>query len=53
MPKDPIIDEIRKFREKHAAKFGFDPMRIVRDAHRREKQSGHKVVPPPSKRRKA
>lgn len=41
---DPIVEEIHKTRQEHAAKFGYDLRAIVRDYQRRQKLSGKKVV---------
>jgi len=41
---DPIVEEIHKTRQEHAAKFGFDLRAIVRDYQRRQKLSGKKIV---------
>ena len=42
--KDAIVVEVRRAREKHAAKFKFDLKAIVEDAKQRQWQSGHRVV---------
>ena len=42
--QEGIVDEVRRDREKHAAKFKFDLKAIVEDAKRRQWQSGRKVV---------
>ncbi|MEI8375827.1 MAG: hypothetical protein WCJ35_23640 [Planctomycetota bacterium] len=44
MPNDPIVDEVRKFRDQHAAKFGYDLRAIAEDARKREQQCGRQVV---------
>jgi hypothetical protein len=44
MPNDPIVDEVRKFRDQRAAKFGYDLRAIAEDAKKREQQSGRQVV---------
>ena len=44
---DPIIEEIRKVREAHAASFDYDVKRIVLDFQEQEKQSNRKIVSPP------
>jgi len=46
MPRntDPIIDEIRRLRDAHAAKFNYDVREIAKDWQRRERESGRKVV---------
>src|SRR5258708_1879808 len=42
--KDPIVEEVRRAREQHAAKFQFDLKKIIAGARRRERASGRKVV---------
>jgi hypothetical protein len=41
---DPIVDEIRRFRDAHAARFNYDLDAIVRDLQEKQKQSGRKYV---------
>ena len=41
---DPIVDEIRRIRERRAAEFDFDLGAIIEDAKKREAQSSGKVV---------
>lgn len=54
MSKDHIVDEVRRAREEQAAKFAFDVKAILMAAKKRQRRSGHKVVPPlPKKRRSA
>ena len=50
MWKDPIVEEVRKIREKHAAKFNYDLDAICRDLKEQERKSGRKVVSLPAKR---
>ena len=50
MWNDPIVDEVRKVREEHAARFDYDLKRIFQDIQEREEKSGHKVVSLPPKR---
>lgn len=50
MWKDPIVEEVRKIREKHAAKFNYDLTAICRDLKEQERKSGRKVVSLPAKR---
>lgn len=38
------VDEVRRAREKHAAKFKFDLKAIVEDAKQRQWQSGHQAL---------
>lgn len=42
--KDPIVEEVRKAREDHAAEFGHDMSAICADLKRIERNCGHKVV---------
>ncbi len=44
MWKDPIVEEIRRIRDAHAAKFGYDLRAIFEDLKRQERESGHEVV---------
>ena len=44
MYRDPIIDEIHKYREEHAAKFNYDIRKIVEYYMNRQKQSNKKIV---------
>ena len=41
--KDPIIGEIRKIRDAHAAKFQFDLHAICEDLRKKEKACGHTI----------
>lgn len=49
MKKDPIIEEIRKAREQHAAKFNYDLDSIIKDLKKKQKQEKRKVVSLPAK----
>ena len=44
MWKDPIVEEIHKIREEHAARFNYDPVAIYKDLKRLEQESGRKTV---------
>ena len=44
MRPDPIVDEVRKVREAHAARFKYDLAAICADLKKKEKDSGHPVV---------
>ena len=44
MREDSIIEEVRKYRDEHAAKFGYDIRAIAEDARKRQQESGRKVV---------
>jgi len=41
---DPIVDEVRRVRDAHAARFNYDLDAIFRDIKEREKKSGLKFV---------
>lgn len=41
---DPIVDEVRRIRDAHAAKFNYDLKAIFRDIKEQEKRSGRKYV---------
>jgi xylose isomerase len=41
---DPIVDEVRRVRDAHAARFNYDLDAIFRDIKEREKQSGLKFI---------
>jgi hypothetical protein len=41
---DPIVDEVRRVRDAHAAKFNYNPDAIFRDIKEKEKRSGRKYV---------
>jgi predicted nucleic acid-binding protein len=42
--KDPIVEEVRKYRQAHAAKFNYDVDAIARDIREREKASKRRFV---------
>lgn len=44
MYRDPIVEEIHKYRQEHAAKFNYDLNAIAADVKSREKESGHPLV---------
>ncbi|MFH1114390.1 MAG: hypothetical protein V1792_10755 [Pseudomonadota bacterium] len=50
---DPIVEEVRKVREEHAARFGYDLRAIYDDLKATEGQGGRKVVSLPPKSRVA
>jgi len=41
---DPIVDEIRRIRDAHAARFNYDLDAIFRDVQEKQKTSGRKYV---------
>ena len=45
-----IVEEVRKIREKHAAKFKSDLDAICRDLKEQERKSGRRVVSLPAKK---
>ena len=44
MNKDPIVEEVRKGRQEHAARFNYDPDAIARDIRSREGKDNEPVV---------
>lgn len=50
MWKDPIVEEVRRVRQAHAAKFNHDLDAIWRDLREQQEKSGRKVVSFPPKR---
>ena len=50
MWKDPIVEEVRKIRQKHAAKFNYDLDAICRDLKQQERKGGRKVVSLPPRK---
>jgi hypothetical protein len=49
MWQDPIVQEVRQYREQYAARFNFDLKSICQDLRERQKKSAHKVVSLPPK----
>jgi hypothetical protein len=41
---DPIVDEVRRVRDAHAARFNYDLDAIFADVKEQERKSGHKFV---------
>ena len=41
---DPIVEEVRRVRDSHAARFNYDLDAIFQDIKEQEKKSGHKFV---------
>ena len=50
MYTDPILDEIREFRDKYAERFNHDVNAMLNDIRQRQKESGRKTVSRPPKR---
>ena len=44
MNKDPIVEEIRKVRDEHSARFNHDLRAIFQDLKEQEKTSGRRYV---------
>jgi hypothetical protein len=49
MSRDPIIDEVRQFRDAYAKRFHYDLEAICHDIRARQTQCGRKVVSFPPK----
>ena len=50
MWKDPIVEEIRGYREEYAARFNYDLHAICEDLRSQQGKDGRKVVSLPPKR---
>jgi len=46
---DPIVNEVRRVRDAHAARFNYDFYAIYDDIKERERLSGRTFVPPPDR----
>ena len=51
MIEDPIVEEVRRHREAHAAEHGHDLARIARALRKREQESDRMVLNPGPKRK--
>ena len=51
MIEDPIVEEVRRHREAHAAEHGHDLARIARALRKREQESDRIVLNPGPKRK--
>jgi hypothetical protein len=49
MARNPIVDEVRQFRDAYAKRFHYDLEAICRDIRARQTQCGRKVVSLPPK----
>ena len=49
MTRDPIVDEVRRFRDAYAKRFHYDLEAICRDIRAKQTQSGRTVVSLPPK----
>jgi hypothetical protein len=50
MKKDPIVEEVRRMRQKHAKKHNYDLQVIFEDIKKLEKLQGRKLVSLPPKK---
>ena len=50
MPRDAIVDEVRRIRDEYARQFGYDVGAICRDLRQKEKESDRRVVSLPPRR---
>jgi hypothetical protein len=50
MWEDPIVEQVRKVREEHAARFNYDLEAICRDLKKQEKQGKWRLVSLPPRR---
>ena len=46
MTDDPIVEEMRGYRQQHAAQFGHDLQRIMMDLRNKERRSTHLLLNP-------
>ena len=47
MPRDPIVEEMRRIKEAHAAKFNYDigaMVKSLQEDEEKERQKGRKIV---------
>ncbi len=49
MFKDPIVEEVRAVRQKHAARFNYDLKKIAEDLKKKQEKSRHNIVSYPPK----
>ena len=50
MWRDPIVEEVRYYREAYSAQFNYNLKAICQDLRERQKKSGRKIVSLPPKR---
>ena len=53
MIEDPIVDEVRRHRQAHAERFGYELQAICRDLRRQQEEAGREVVSFSAKRGEA
>ena len=44
MWRDPIVEEVRRYRQDYAARFNYDLKAICQDLREKQKKSGRKIV---------
>ena len=49
MSRDPIVEEVRHYRDEYAKRFTYDLQAIYRDLKEKQEKSGRKVVSFPPK----
>lgn len=49
MFSDPIVEEVRDVRQRHAKRFNYDLRKIAADLKEREKRAGRRIVSFPPK----
>ena len=42
--RNPLLKEVRQYRDRYAAKFDYDPRAMGNDLRKREKRSGRKLA---------
>jgi len=52
MRNDPIVEEVRRIKEEHAARYNYDIRAMGKALQEEQKRGGRKVVSPPAKGRK-
>ncbi|TDI41800.1 MAG: hypothetical protein E2P02_14185 [Acidobacteria bacterium] len=50
MPEDPIVNEVRRVRDEHASRHGYDLRAIYKALKEREESSGREHVSYPSRK---
>jgi len=44
MPDDPIVEEVRRIKEAHAARYNYDIRAMAKALREQQQGSGHKIV---------
>jgi hypothetical protein len=44
MPDDPIVEEVRRIKEAHAARYNYDIRAMAKALREQQQRSGHKIV---------